>query len=180
MSISDDAYPPVMSGETMRDLPIRVLSQTVSFIKKLVYWTDSTYRTLTVNHTPSDQAWFEDFLGPTRVIPGGATLLESDRSARYIWTALQTHMLCKELEDKEIKNHHVVHGVYSEWLVAHSGRREADLAISQAAKAIKELEEMKGKFKKMEESMESLKKKAIETKGVADRAIGLAKNLKSG
>ena len=158
LSIIDDAYPPVMSGETMRDLPIRVLSQTVSFIKKLVYWTDSTYRTLTVNHTPADQAWwiitkiwkalFEDFLGPTRVIPGGATLLESDRSARYIWTALQTHMLCKELEDKEIKNHHVVHGVYSEWLVAHSGRREADLAISQAAKAIKELEEMKGKFKK--------------------------------
>ena len=78
----------------MRDLPIRVLSQIVSFIKKLVYWTDSTYRTLTVNHTPADQVWwiitkiwkalFEDFLGPTRVITGGATLLESDRSARYI------------------------------------------------------------------------------------------------
>ena len=65
-------------------------------------------------------------------------------------------MLCKELEDKEIKNHHVVHGVYSEWLVAHSGRREADLAMSQAAKAAREVEDMKGKFKKMEESMESL------------------------
>ena len=65
-------------------------------------------------------------------------------------------MLCKELEDKEIKNHHVVHGVYSEWLVAHSGRREADLAMPQGAKAAREVEDMKGKFKKMEESMESL------------------------
>ena len=190
LSIIEDAYPPVMSGESMRDLPLRVLSQSVSFIKKLVYWTDSTYRTLTINHTPADQAWwiitkiwralFEDFLGPTRVIPGGVTSQENDKSARYIWTALQTHMLCKELEDKEIKNHHVVHGVYSEWLVAHSGRKEADLAMGQAAKATKELEDMKIKFRKMEDQMDSLKKKVTETKGVADRAIGLAKNSKSG
>ena len=56
-------------------------------------------------------------------------------------------MLCKELEGKEIKNHHVVHGVYSELLVVHSGRREADFAMVQAAKATKELEDIKTKFK---------------------------------
>ena len=89
-------------------------------------------------------------------------------------------MLCKELEDKEIKNHHVVHGVYSEWLVAHSGRREADLAMSQAAKAAREVEDMKGKFKKWRSQWSLWGEKMTETKGVADRAIGLAKNLKSG
>ena len=190
LSIIDNAYPPSMNGESMRDLPVKVLAQSVSFIKKLVYWTDSTYRTLTVNHTPQDQAWwivtkiwkamFEDFLGPSRVIPGGVTLQENDLSARYIWTALQTHMLCKELEDKEIKNHHVVHGVYSEWLVAHSGRREADLAMAQATKAVKELDEMKTKLKKVEDQLEVIKKKSAEAKVVADKAIGLVKSNKSG
>ena len=89
-------------------------------------------------------------------------------------------MLCKELEDKEIKNHHVVHGVYSEWLVAHSGRREADLAMAQATKAVKELDEMKTKLKKVEDQLEVIKKKSAEAKVVADKAIGLVKSNKSG
>ena len=161
-----------------------ILGQAVSFFKKIIFWTDATYRSLTINHTPEDQAWwivtkvwkaiFEDFLGPTRIVASGADLEGVDLMARHVWPTLQTHILCKELEVKEIKNHHIVHGVYAEWLVAHSGRREADLASKEASKANSLVSELKALVKKLEDQVEAAKKTSSAAKQVADRALAAA------
>ena len=84
---------------------------------------------------------------------------------------LQTHLLCKELEEKDIKNHHIVHGVYSEWLVAHSGRREADLAKAEAQKAAATVVEFKAIVRKLEDQVDSAKKESQKAKQLADRAL---------
>ena len=95
-----------------------------------------------------------------------------DVTAHYIWGALQTHMRCKELEEKEIKNHHVVHGVYAEWLVANSGKKEADAAKAESTKTNAAIAELKADLKKANDQIDQVKKEAVKIKGLADRALG--------
>ena len=189
-SIIEMYFPPTFDSSSLRNLAYSVLAQSLSFLKKFIIWTDATYRSLTIKHTPDDQAWwiitkvwkaiFEDFLGPARVVPTSGGLSGGALTARYIWHTLQIHLLCKELEDKEIKNHHIVHGVYSEWLVAHSGRHEADVAKAEAMKATAAVSEFRATIKKLEDQVDKAKKESATAKQVADRAISQVKSPKNG
>ena len=125
-----------------------VLSAAENFVRVLVRWIDETFSSLVNGGQPADDVWsiilevvkniFEDLLakerGFSKVVFGGS---RSSRRASYIWGVLLTHKCTTELSDLEIKNHSIVVGTYSQWLIANSGRKEATDALKevQALKA---------------------------------------------
>ena len=56
-----------------------------------------------------------------------------------IWGAAKTNASVEQLLKQSLKDHPIVQGAFTQWLVGHSGRKEADMALDVTAKATKEL-----------------------------------------
>ena len=81
---------------------------------------------------------------------------KSLQSTNFIWGILKTHRIACELIVSEIKNHKIVTGTYSSWLVANSGRKKATTALEHS--------------KALEKKIDSLEKKLSEATSLAAAA----------
>jgi hypothetical protein len=180
----DENFPQVLTGLSVRDIAQEMLNDTLTFVECLCGWIDETYDSLVSNSTPDQAAWyivtkviraiFQDFMGPKRL--GhifGACLKE--RAAKYIWYSIQTHMLCNEVTKKEIKNHSVVHGVYSEWIISNSGLKEANEAKASSKKGLTEVDELKKQVQTLTSKLNTTNTELVKVKAQADRAAAAAK-----
>ena len=78
---------------------------------------------------------------------------------------------------KEIKNHAVVHGVYSEWIISNSGLKEATEAKSSSKKALVEVEELKKQVQSLTSKLNNTNTEMAKVKAQADRAIAAANKV---
>ena len=72
-------------------------------------------------------------------------------------------MISEDLEARNIKDHPIVVGAYTEWIVANSGRREAEEVRTLNEKLTTQVDTLT-------KELESTKKKLESVKGTADRA----------
>ena len=84
-------------------------------------------------------------------------------------------MLCNELTKKEIKNHSVVHGVYSEWIISNSGLKEANEAKANAKKALTDVDDLKKLVQSLTSKLNTTNTELVKVKAQADRAVAAAK-----
>ena len=79
-----------------------------------------------------------------------------------------------KLVEKEIKNHAVVHGVYSEWIISNSGLKEATEAKSSSKRAQSDIEELKKLVQSLTSKLNSTNAELVKVKAQADRAAAAA------
>ena len=113
----------------VKHLANEVLQKSIDFLLGLITWVDDTHDSLVNGGQKTEDVWwiiskvlksiFEDFLSVNRGLTRGGT--GKDRAANYIWATLLTYHSMSDLVDKGFKNHPVVVGAYSQWLVANSG-----------------------------------------------------------
>jgi hypothetical protein len=89
---------------------------------------------------------------------------KNEKGCLVLWAIIQTHMISEDLELRNIKDHPIVVGAYTEWIVANSGRREAEEVRALNIKLTAQVETLA-------KDLESTKKKLDSVKGSADRAL---------
>lgn len=156
-----------------------VLSKSVEFVRLLIRWVIETVDKLVLGGQSKDDVWsliskciktlFVDFLAKERGLKKFGSLdgNRNLRSASFIWGTLKTHRAVCELVSSEIKNHQLVVGTYSGWLVANSGRKEAALASAQTILLGKKVEAL-------EKELSNANALAAAAKKTADRAFNKA------
>ena len=145
----------------------------------LIRYTIETYDKLILGGQTKEDVWsleskvikylFVDFLAKERGLKNFSNVSgdRNLRSAGFIWASLKTHRAVCELISTEIKNHKIVVGTYSTWLVANSGRKEATLASTQSALLGKKVEALE---KKVSDAIAQ----AVAAKKTADKAFNKA------
>ena len=155
----------------VKHLANEVLQKSIDFLLGLVAWVDDTHDTLVNGGQKSDDVWwiiskvirtiFEDFMSVNRGLARGGS--GKGRALNYIWSTLLTYQSMSDLVDKGFKNHPVVVGAYSQWLVANSGRKEASDALAVTS-ALQE------KYSKVDSRLSALAKSQAETAKLAETA----------
>ena len=151
-----------------------LLMDSVAFLRKLVAWVDDTYEALTAGGQNSTDSWylvthilktlFEDYISAQRGLLSDVSVNDRDERMSYnVWGVFVTHRCIKDLLVDEIKNHSVVMGAYSQWLVLHSGRAELKCAMAT-------VDSLEKAVKKIKEDIKSLETTASTAKKTADRA----------
>ena len=140
-NIINQAFPP-SSGNTsdqlFRRLSQEMLTQSIDIINVIINWIDDTHEVLTgVGGNASEASWmiitkilrhiFERLYSPVRLAPMGLEMHGmNERGSMVLWSVMQTHLISQDLEHRKVKDHPIVVGAYTEWIVANSGRREAE------------------------------------------------------
>jgi hypothetical protein len=88
-----------------------------------------------------------------------------------LWGTIKTHVAAVSINERGIKDHPIVVGAYAQWLVRHSGRREAGEALKEAAKAIAIAAELKVSIGSQKGLLAELKTRVEAVKKVADKAL---------
>ena len=152
----------------VKAIALEVLSKSVELIRLVIRYVIESVDKLILGGQSKDDVWrlttkvikclFVDLLARERGLTKFGAL-DGDRnlrSANFIWGTLKTHRVCCELIASEIKNHKIVVGTYSSWLVANSGRKEATTALDHA--------------KSLDKKIEALEKKAVDALALATTA----------
>ena len=152
----------------MKAVALEVLSKSVELIRLLIRFVIESVEKLILGGQSKDDVWrlttkvikclFVDLLAKERGLTkfGALDGNRNLRSANFIWGTLKTHRVGCELIVSEIKNHKIVVGTYSSWLVANSGRKEATTALEHS--------------KSLEKKIESLEKKVVDAMSIASAA----------
>ena len=175
-SLINQAYPSGNRDQFFRRLAIDILHQSMNTIEALMRWIDETHEVLTgVGGNSNDASWFiitkiirhlfERLYAPARLAPMGLDMNgKNEKGCLVLWAIIQTHMISEDLELRNIKDHPIVVGAYTEWIVANSGRREAEEVRALNIKLTAQVETLA-------KDLESTKKKLDSVKGSADRAL---------
>jgi hypothetical protein len=138
----------------VKAVAIEVLSKSVELIRLVIRYVIESVEKLVLGGQSKDDVWrlttrvikclFVDVLARERGLTkfGALDGNRNLRSANFIWGTLKTHRVCCELINSEIKNHKIVVGTYSSWLVANSGRKEATAALDHAKSLEKKIESL--------------------------------------
>jgi predicted nucleic acid-binding Zn-ribbon protein len=152
----------------VKAVALEVLSKSVELIRLLIRFVIESVEKLILGGQSKDDVWrlttkvikclFVDLLAKERGLTkfGALDGNRNLRSANFIWGTLKTHRVGCELIVSEIKNHKIVVGTYSSWLVANSGRKEATTALEHS--------------KSLEKKIESLEKKLVDAMSIASAA----------
>ena len=144
-------------------------------IEALMCWIDETHEVLTgVGGNSNDASWFiitkiirhlfERLFVPARLAPMGLEMEgKNEKGCLVLWAVIQTHMISEDLEARNIKDHPIVVGAYTGWIVANSGRREAEEVMTLNDKLTTQVDTLI-------KELEATKKKLESVKGTADRA----------
>ena len=162
----------------LRHMAKELLAKAASFLKTLIAWVDESYITFCAGgNTEKDSWWiitfvikslFTRYLAPARVCSHRAKF-ESDerRAGEFIWSAIKSYNAISHLEEIGIKDHPIVMGALSEWLVQNSGRKEAMLAQS-------EVERLNALVKEQQKVIAELQASVRGAKSTADKALSKA------
>jgi hypothetical protein len=164
----------------IKEFAISMLRRSAEFIRKFVPWVDDTYAQLKEGgNTPEDVWWlitrvvraiFEEYLAPMRSTPINSGFRDSGtESSTMIWGAAKTNAGVEQLLKQSLKDHPIVQGAFTQWLVGHSGRKEADMALEVAAKATIELATLRSLVTELSKTVMAAEKTAKEAKKTADR-----------
>jgi hypothetical protein len=160
----------------VKAVALEVLTKSVELIRLVIRYVIESVEKLILGGQSKDDVWrlttrvikclFVDLLARERGLTkfGALDGNRNLRSANFIWGTLKTHRVCCELIASEIKNHKIVVGTYSSWLVANSGRKEATAALDHSKSLDKKIESLE---KKVNEAT-SL---AVAAKKTADKAF---------
>ncbi len=152
----------------VKAVALEVLSKSVELIRLLIRYVIESVDKLVLGGQSKDDVWklttkvikclFVDLLARERGLTkfGALDGNRKLRAANFIWGTLKTHRIGCELIASEIKNHKIVVGTYSGWLVANSGRKEATTALEHS--------------KSLEKKIDSLEKKLAEATSIASAA----------
>ena len=166
----------------IREFVMSMLRRSAEFIRKFVPWVDDTYaqELNEGGNTPEDvwcwlitrviRAIFEEYLAPMRSTPINSGFRDSGRElSTMIWGAAKTNAGVEQLLKQSLKDHPIVQGAFTQWLVGHSGRKEADMALEVAAKATIELATLRSLVTELSKTVMAAEKTAKEAKKTADR-----------
>jgi hypothetical protein len=178
-AIIDEQY---SSLPYLKALALEVSLMAKSFVMDLVRWVDDTYSQLVDSGNPADDVlWiitrvvksiFEEYFAPARLTPTKTTFTShAHQASALLWGVLQSHLAAKDMSKKTIKDHPIVVGAYAQWLVSHSGRKEADVAKKAADKASALAQELKTNLDKEKKVVNELKTKVEAVKRTADKAL---------
>ena len=152
----------------VKAIALEVLSKSVELIRLLIRYVIESVDKLVLGGQSKDDVWklttkvikslFVDLLARERGLTkfGALDGNRNLRAANFIWGTMKTHRIGCELITSEIKNHKIVVGTYSGWLVANSGRKEATTALEHS--------------KSLEKKIISLEKKLGEATSLAAAA----------
>jgi hypothetical protein len=175
-ALINKAYPSSNRDQFFRRLAIDILNQSMNTIEALMRWIDETHEVLTgVGGNSNDASWFiitkiirhlfERLFAPARLAPMGLEMEgKNEKGCLVLWAIIQTHMISEDLEVRNVKDHPIVVGAYTEWIVANSGRREAEEVRALNVKLTAQVEALS-------KDLDSTKKKLDSVKGSADRAL---------
>jgi hypothetical protein len=148
----------------------------VDIINVIINWIDDTHEVLTgVGGNASEASWmiitkilrhiFERLYSPVRLAPMGLEMHGlNERGSMVLWSVMQTHLLSQDLEHRKVKDHPIVVGAYTEWIVANSGRREAEEVRTLNTK-------LSAQVMVLEKELDSAKKRLDAVKSTADKAL---------
>ena len=167
----------------MGDLAImatKMLDVSISFIGWFIQWVDDTQSVLVAagGNQTSDVWWimtrvmsaiFEDYFAPAHATP--TCTRYRGHNCVILWGTIKTHVAAVSINERGIKDHPIVVGAYAQWLVRHSGRREAGEALKEAAKAIAIAAELKVSIGSQKGLLAELKTRVEAVKKVADKAL---------
>ena len=152
----------------VKAVALEVLSKSVELVRLLIRFVIESVDRLVLGGQSKEDVWrlnskviksiFVDLLAKERGLTkfGALDGNRNLRSANFIWGTLKTHRVACDLVASEIKNHKIVTGTYSSWLVANSGRKEATTALEHS--------------KALEKKIDSLEKKLSEATSLAAAA----------
>ena len=160
----------------------KMLDVSISFISRFILWVDDTQSVLVAGGNQTSDVWwiltrvmraiFEDYFAPARATPTRTRYRTHNHQASVIlWGTIKTHVAAVSINERGIKDHPIVVGAYAQWLVSHSGRREAGEALKEAAKAIAIAAELKVSIGSQKGLLAELKTRVEAVKKVADKAL---------
>ena len=115
---------------------------------------------------------FEDYLAPASST-AAKTSFQSDyqRQSTLIWGVIKVHLVAKKMLAKSIKDHPIVVGSYTQWIVSNYGIKEAIYANIMATKLEYKVDELSSSTNYVAKSINELKTSVASAKKAADTAI---------
>ena len=155
------------------------------FLTEFVKFIDETYEQLVSGGNPPVDLWwiitrviqrvFVDYLSSARAVAVNAGFRDHLHEASMkIWSVLRCNAAAKSMQSKGIGSHATVIGAYSQWLVTHSGRKEADDARKVAEEAKKLLNQTRTELTNVKMTATNAKALAETAKKTADKALAKA------
>ena len=121
------------------------------------------------------QQVFVDYLSLARPVAVNAGFCNHLHAASVkIWSVLRCNEAAKSMQSDGIGSHAAVIGAYSQWLVTHSGRKEADNARKVVDEVKKLLNQMRTELTNVKKTATDAKALAKTAKKTADKALAKA------
>ena len=92
-----------------------------------------------------------------------------------IWGSIHCFIAAESMLEKGFRDHPIVVGAYSQWLVSNSGRKEAQESQRAVERLLKELTSTTALAKELKSAVAVLEGKVKSAKATADKA--LSRNL---
>mmetsp|Transcript_20683 Transcript_20683/g.30304 ORF Transcript_20683/g.30304 Transcript_20683/m.30304 type:complete len:733 (-) Transcript_20683:5335-7533(-) len=181
-AIIREQYLPFAQVSSLAD---RMLLKAVDFVSQFMRWVDDTYALLVGGGNTAVDCWwlltrvsrsiFEDYLAPER-LTATKTTYESPlhQSSVLMWGSVRCFLAADRMLQKGFKDHPIVVGAYSQWLVSNSGRKEALEAKLQVSRAINDLASTTDLANDVKRTVAELKGKVEAAKKTADKALSKA------
>ena len=152
------------------------------FLTEFVKFVNKTYEQLVSGGNPPVDLWwiitrviqrvFVDYLSAARAVAVNAGFQDHLYEASVkIWSNLHCNEAAKLMQTDEIGSHATVIGAYSQWLVTHLGRKEADKAKKLADKVKKQLAQTRTEVTNIKKMAADAKALAETAKKTADKAL---------
>lgn len=162
-----------------KTLSTEVLQKSEDFLRKLVAWVDVTFDTLVNRGQSEEDVWhliskvlraiFEDLHRSRKLVTLQLRSGHTVRAAQVIYTALICTKICDTYTKMEFKNHPSVTGTSNNWLIANSGRKEAQAALKKAEALEVKHKDLLEKYSSIEKELGNAKKDAAAAKSLADK-----------
>ena len=170
------------SFHLLSSLADRMLLKSVDFVSQFIRWVDDTYSLLVAGGNTATDCWwlltrvgrsiFEDYLTPERLTVT-KTSYESQlhQASVLIWGSIRCFLASDRMLQKGFKDHPIVVGAYSQWLVSNSGRKEAMEAKSEVLTVSRSLATTSELATELKRAMNEIKGKVEAAKKTADKAL---------
>ena len=168
----------------------RMLIKSIDFVSQFIRWIDDTYAILLAGGNPSGDCWwlitrvircvFEDYLAPKRLTPTKTKYSSSLHQASVlIWGSVRCYLAADKMLQRGFKDHPVVVGAYSTWLVSNSGRKEASTMSAQIASINNNMATVTDSLHSVKKELSDLKSSVKSVKSTADSALSKVGSLKN-
>ena len=155
------------------------------FLTEFVKFVNETYEQLVSRGNPPVDLWwimtwviqhiFVDYLSAARAVAVNAGFQDHLHEASVkIWSALHCNEAAKLMQSYGIGSHTTVIGAYSQWLVTHLGRKEADEAKKLPDEVKKQLTQTRTEVTNIKKMAADAKALAETAKKAADKALAKA------